>query len=52
MVNAKGDSKKLYNLVSELTGTKSENPLPDSVADSKLADDFTDFFMNKIDKIR
>lgn len=52
MVSAKGDSKKLYQLVWELTGTKTDNPLPDDVADLKLAEDFADFFMNKIDKIR
>jgi len=34
MVSAKGNSKKLYSLVCELTGTKVENPLPDNVADT------------------
>lgn len=52
MLSAKGNSKKLYNLVSELTGTKSVNPLLEYIADSKLAEDFADFFMDKIDKIR
>jgi len=46
-VTLKNDS-----LVYELTGTKVENPLPDNVADTKLAEDFADFFMNKIDTIR
>ena len=52
MVSVKGNSKKLYSLVCELTGTKIENPLPDNVADTKLDEDFADFFMNKIDTIR
>jgi len=34
MVNAKGNSKELYSLVCEITGTKVENPLPDNVADT------------------
>ncbi|XP_060601863.1 uncharacterized protein LOC132755083 [Ruditapes philippinarum] len=50
--NSKGDSKKLYALVSELTGTKSENPMPSGISDSTLSDNFADYFMNKISKIR
>jgi len=52
MVGAKGHSKQLYSLVCELTGTKVENQLPDYVADIQLAEDFADFFLNKIDTIR
>jgi hypothetical protein len=50
--NSKGDSKKLYALVSELTGTKSENPMPSGISDSTLSDNFAGYFMNKISKIR
>ena len=42
------DSKKFYSLVSHLTGTKTDNPLPEHTDDEKLADDFADFFMGKI----
>ena len=46
------DSKKLYKLVSELVGSKSENPMPPNRTDKELSEDFADFFMNKITKIR
>ena len=52
VITSKGDSKKLYKLVSELTGTKSENPMPSAESDHSLAENFADFFMNKINKIR
>ena len=51
----KNDSKKLYGIIgiiSELTGTKAENPMPQSTNDGELADKFADFFMDKISKIR
>ncbi|KAK3101096.1 hypothetical protein FSP39_000910 [Pinctada imbricata] len=50
--NFKGDSKKLYQFVNELTGTKSDNPMPTSESDNALAEEFADYFMSKIDKIR
>lgn len=50
--NAKGDCKTLYRLVMELTGTKSENPLPQGKSSDTLAEQFADFFMEKISKIR
>ena len=33
-------------------GNKNENPLPTGTTNDQLADDFADFFLNKIDKIR
>ena len=48
----KEDSKKLYKLVKELTGTKSENLLPHLNEDNALADKFADHFMDKIKNIR
>jgi hypothetical protein len=39
-------------LVSKLTRTKSENPLPSGISESTLSDNFADDFMNKISKIR
>lgn len=53
IVDFKGDSKKLYKFVSELTGKNTDNPMPTSVNDDNtLADEFADHFMAKIDKIR
>ena len=46
-----GDSKKLYDLVSNLTGTKADNPLPEHNDSEQLANEFADFFMKKIRKI-
>jgi len=46
VANSKGDSKKLYALVSELTGTQSENPMPSGTSDSTLSDNFDDYFLN------
>ena len=52
VLSSKGDSKQLYKLVSELTGTKTENPLPSGESDSSLAEKCADFFLGKIEKIR
>ena len=52
VVNCKGDSKQLYQFVAELTGAKSDNPMPSENSDSALAENFADYFMNTIDKIR
>ena len=44
----KGDTKKLYSL----TGTKVQNLMPDNTGDEKLANDFADYFIEKIQKIQ
>ena len=46
----KGDTKKLYSLVRYLTGTKAQNPVPDNTGDEQLANDFADYFIQKIQK--
>jgi exonuclease III len=46
------DSKALYQLVNNITGVKKVNPLPDSQSDKHLAEEFADFFLGKIIKIR
>ena len=46
------DTKGLYALVANLTGTKSENPLPSNHSDEDMANMFADYFMEKIEKIR
>ena len=46
------DVKKLYSLMSYLTGTKVENPMLEHTNEDQLADEFADFFMGKIKTIR
>lgn len=52
VMELKGDSKALHELINALTGSRKVNPLPDSNSDQKLAEDFAEFFINKIQKIR
>ena len=49
---ANKDSKQLFRTLNSLLGNKSENPLPIGTTNDQLAEDFADFFLNKIDKIR
>ena len=46
----KGDSKALYNLVSKLT--EKTNTLPDQPRGIELAEEFAEFFLQKIEKIK
>ena len=48
----KGVTKKLYSLVRYLMGTKVQNLMPDNTGDEKLANDFADYFIEKIQKIQ
>ena len=48
----RGDTKQTYKLIAKLTGSTSENPLPDSNSDLELSEEFADFFLNKITTIR
>ena len=50
--SSKGDTKKLYNLVYGLMGDVKCNPLPDHIDHAKLAKEFADFFIAKIQAIR
>ena len=47
----RGDTKNLYSLVYQLTGNEKENPLPERENDEDLANQFVDYFMNKIQTI-
>ena len=47
-----GNSKKLYQLITKLTGQNKPNPLPTSTSDEKLADEFANYFLKKIINIR
>ena len=46
------NSGKLYDLVKELTNIKDKNPFPKASSDEELANQFADYFMNKIKNIR
>ena len=50
--NCKGDSKKLFQLVSKLTSATKQKSLPLYSDPTELANDFANFFINKIKKIR
>ena len=39
-------------MLNNILGNKNENQLPKGATDSRLAEDFADFFLEKIDKIR
>ena len=41
------DLKKLYDLVSNLTGTKADNPLPEHNDSEQLANEFADFLWKR-----
>ena len=44
--------KKLYILVNHLTGRNLDSPFPDLESDEIIANEFADFFMEKIKRIR
>ena len=46
------DAKKLYKLVIQLMDQKEDNPLPEEDDDTKLSEQFGEFFLNKIINIR
>ena len=46
-----GNTKKLYSLVSYLTGSEIENPMPSGKMDGELAEEFAEYFMQKIKTI-
>ena len=50
--DCRGDIKGLYKMVYTLMGTTLDNPLPNHTSDKDLAEEFADFFMDKIQKIR
>ena len=50
--DCKKDTKKLYALVSSLTGKNTENPLPEHEDKGRLSNEFADYFLEKIQMIR
>ena len=47
----RGNTKSLYSLVYQLTRNEKENPLPERENNEDLANQFADYFMNKIQTI-
>ena len=52
IVKATNNSKQLFSIVEGLLGNTKENPLPPGRTSSQLAEEFADFFLNKIQRIR
>ena len=46
-----GDQKKLYKLVKNLTNGETSSVFPDSGSDQSLSEEFSDYFIDKIDRI-
>ena len=46
------DTQKLYSLIQQLTNSKPDNPFPPGKTDLEVANDYADFHINKIEKIR
>ena len=51
-MDCKKDTKELLCLVNKLTGNTTQNPLTPNKTDEELSEDFTKFFLSKIEKIR
>ena len=49
---AEGNTKHLYNIMSDVMGRAQENPLPPCTDDTQLANKFHDFFSSKVANIR
>ena len=46
------DIKHLYNVVTNLSGVRKENSMPPAESNQLLAEEFADFFIEKINKIQ
>eukprot|EP00794_Sanderia_malayensis_P002898 gene2898-3350_t len=52
ILKCKGDTRALYKTFNKITGSKSENQMPEGKSEDQLATEFAEFFTNKIQKIR
>ena len=50
--NLRNNNQELYKIVSKLTGSAVNNTVPEHESDKVFADEFVEFFMNKIKMIR
>ena len=48
----KGDTRALYKTFNKITGSKSENQMPEGRSEDQLATEIAEFFTNKIQKIK
>ena len=46
------DTGKLYKLVNNVLGRKKDNPLPDGESYERLSEEFVEFFLDKISRLR
>ena len=51
IVSHRNDIKHLYKVVMSLSGVRKENLMPPAESDQLLAEEFADFFIEKIKKI-
>ena len=51
LLDTGSDTKKLYRIVNSLLGWKTDNPLQDHSDPATLAEEFAEFFYQKIEKI-
>ena len=49
MLQSKHDTKKLYKIINVITNGKTLNPLPPNKADEELANEFSNYFLDKIE---
>ena len=52
VIEAGKDTKKLFRLIDTMIAKEKSNPLPLSMKNEELAEEFASFFINKINKIR
>ena len=52
VIDASRDTKKLYKIINNITGTKEDNPMSPGDSDMEIAQSFVEYFVEKIDKIR
>ena len=51
VLECRTNTKCLYSLVNNIMGKHEENPFPGGKSENDLAEQFADFFLNKITKI-
>ena len=52
VIDASRDTKKLYKIINNITGTKEDNPMTPGDSDMEITQGFAEYFVEKIDKIR
>ena len=52
VIDASRNTKTLYKIIINITGTKEDNPMPPGNSDTEIAQGFAKYFVEKIDKIR